>query len=446
MSAKDDGADGEPKRRRAPAKKRARSKAGKTTRAKSGTKSRRSKERKPATSSAKSRRAAADESPARDEAVADERTLATAEPVTRQDEPAPVIPEPATRQDEPAPAVPAAAESAVRHHEPAPARAEPVTRELPPAAAEPAVRHDEPAPLDAALAGEPAPQSAIELAHLAGARVAVAGADPASEARLRATLEALGATAVAAEGAASTADIAIVAVPERAELAATLRREPARPVVVASLASAADFDPAAADLFALRPHEGASLAPVVVAALALRERNELIATLRDREERLHAELRRSGRHERSSRFDFFERVLVMEIKRARRFGYSLAVVLVAPDPAAEAPAEPGTLRRVLDQAIASSIRDIDLPIDYADDRVLIVLPYTDHEGARLVGERVARAALERSAAEAAARTVSVGIAALRPGKPVSFSRLMREASAALKAAQLKGGGRVVVRS
>jgi len=40
----------------------------------------------------------------------------------------------------------------------------------------------------------------------------------------------------------------------------------------------------------------------------------------------------------------------------------------------------------------------------------------------------------------------VGIAALKPGKQVSFAKLVRDASMALRAAQLKGGARVVVKS
>jgi len=43
-------------------------------------------------------------------------------------------------------------------------------------------------------------------------------------------------------------------------------------------------------------------------------------------------------------------------------------------------------------------------------------------------------------------TVSVGIAALKPGKGVSFARLVRDAGMALRAAQLKGGARVVVKT
>jgi CheY-like chemotaxis protein len=53
-----------------------------------------------------------------------------------------------------------------------------------------------------------------------------------------------------------------------------------------------------------------------------------------------------------------------------------------------------------------------------------------------------------SAALAAAEKLAAlreRLRALKPGKPVSFARLMRDAQSALKAAQLRGGAQVVVR-
>ena len=42
-------------------------------------------------------------------------------------------------------------------------------------------------------------------------------------------------------------------------------------------------------------------------------------------------------------------------------------------------------------------------------------------------------------------TASVGIASLRPGKAISFARLIRDAHAAVKAARLKGGDQAILR-
>jgi diguanylate cyclase (GGDEF)-like protein len=103
----------------------------------------------------------------------------------------------------------------------------------------------------------------------------------------------------------------------------------------------------------------------------------------------------------------------------------------------------------LASAVTSSIRDIDMPVDYAEERMLLFLPYTDAKGAREVGERVAKTvrstAHAREGVDHVGLTVSIGIAALKQDQEVSFARLMRDANAALKAAQLKGGDRVVCR-
>src|SRR5690606_31233972 len=100
-------------------------------------------------------------------------------------------------------------------------------------------------------------------------------------------------------------------------------------------------------------------------------------------------------------------------------------------------------------AIKACVRDVDVAVDYAEDRMLVFLPHTDLAGAERVGKRIARAVATYGAVadgdRTARATVSIGIAASKQGKPVSFARLMRDAGVAVRAAQLQGGGRVVVR-
>ena len=107
------------------------------------------------------------------------------------------------------------------------------------------------------------------------------------------------------------------------------------------------------------------------------------------------------------------------------------------------------LRTRVASALVSCVRDIDLPVDFADDRFLVFLPYTDLAGAERAGRRIAAAVNSFGGIQVDGETysisVSIGIAALRVGKPVSFAQIMRDASAAVRASQLKGGGRVVVR-
>lgn len=244
-------------------------------------------------------------------------------------------------------------------------------------------------------------------------------------------------------------------------LQAAVDRGGERPVTIAALAgpAATAIDrcrDAGADLFVLRPHSRDALVSVMHAAGALQGERRAIRALQATAESLRERLLRYGQADAVTgfqHFDFFQQQLVMELKRARRYRYPLAVCLVASDPWGkdqEPPAETArTLRTRVAAAISASIRDIDLPVDFAADRFLVLLPYTDIDGAEQVGRRVAEVVRAQGSVSDGDRrwrmSASVGIAATRAGKPVSFARLIRDATAALRAAQLKGGGRVVVR-
>ena len=84
---------------------------------------------------------------------------------------------------------------------------------------------------------------------------------------------------------------------------------------------------------------------------------------------------------------------------------------------------------------------------YADNNILVMLPHTDGEGSDEVAQRIADR-IKRSVYHDDALTVrltaSIGVASFEPGtKQVSFARLIRDASLALRAAQAKGGNQVV---
>jgi diguanylate cyclase (GGDEF)-like protein len=239
-----------------------------------------------------------------------------------------------------------------------------------------------------------------------------------------------------------------------------VRRAPRPPIVVASLAGPpasalerfAAFD---AELYAVRPHSIETIGPLVHAAGLLGKSQRKVQALRSAEDRLRERLHEAGHSGKVRGFQLFlllKRLLVLEIKRAKRYEYSVAVCVVAADPLDEpvpAPAIQDKLSRKVAAAITSSIRDIDIPVDYSDERMLLFLPYTDSAGAREVGERILKIVRStvhtRDGDRRIRMSVSMGIAALRQGQELSFSRLMREANAALKAARLKGGNRVVCR-
>ncbi len=295
--------------------------------------------------------------------------------------------------------------------------------------------------------------------------VAVCESTPSAGERARAILAELGCTVTPETTADKIAqrcagnvppDAVIVAVPGAEEVIAAARgRATAGPVVIGALGgpalAAADRGrEAGADLFVVRPHGSEALASALIAARALTRERATVRALESTEAMLRERLLRYGQADAETgfqHFDFFKQFLVIELKRAKRYGYPLAACLVAIDQPAEpapAPALLRALRRRVAATIAATIRDIDLPVDLDEERFLVFLPYTDIAGAENVGKRVA-SAVAGFGGDDADLTVSVGISATRPGKPISFARLMRDANAAVRASQLKGGGRVVVR-
>lgn len=211
-----------------------------------------------------------------------------------------------------------------------------------------------------------------------------------------------------------------------------------RPSVIVALSSPGEgserCEELGADGWVVRPYKRDTLAAVLRTATLLRGARRRAA---EAEAALATERARFGEVDPATGFypfELFKKLLVMEMKRARRYAYPLAACLVAID----GPAGDEVAAEVA-RALRPAIRDIDLPVDYAGGRFLVFLPYTDLAGASRVGRRL------ESAARRAGHVVSVGIAALRQAGPPSFARLIRDASIALRAAQLKGGGQVVVR-
>lgn len=146
-------------------------------------------------------------------------------------------------------------------------------------------------------------------------------------------------------------------------------------------------------------------------------------------------------------FTHFKEVLFIEVKRARRYGFPLALALVGFD-TIEGNIE-GELQEQLmgglALAIRRSLRDTDYPVQQTSNRVLLLMPHTDLAGslivARRICERVAKATLE-AGDTVLHPTISVGVAAGEPGREYDFSVLARQAQDGLSAAQARGGNRV----
>ena len=126
-------------------------------------------------------------------------------------------------------------------------------------------------------------------------------------------------------------------------------------------------------------------------------RSELAEISAKAEGELRERLARFGEPDKTTgfqHFEFFQRLLLMELKRAKRYGYSLAAALIAvddPDVRAHPRRQLAACASGSPSAITSNIRDIDYPVEHVDGRVLVFLPYTDLEGATEVGNRVVKA-------------------------------------------------------
>lgn len=151
-------------------------------------------------------------------------------------------------------------------------------------------------------------------------------------------------------------------------------------------------------------------------------------------------------------FEFFKAFLSVEIKRARRYGFPLSVMLASLDRMSEIDQLHGSqvLKQLLGglaRALRRSVRDIDIPVTLRDDTILVLMPHTDSEGASAVAERVRqriRRSVYREDNLVIRPTISVGETTYDRNSDRNFSQVVRRASKAMREAVRKGGDRVVV--
>ncbi len=203
---------------------------------------------------------------------------------------------------------------------------------------------------------------------------------------------------------------------------------------------------AGADLAVTRPLDAEKLAPVLLAAARLADERRHLANARGNEQVLRERLGNLAAPEPGTLqpFELFQRVLELELKRAKRYLYPIAVALFA----VEVPPPPppagvrGILRARAGNALIHSIRDIDLATELDHERFLVLLPYTDLAGGGEVARRIIRAVADNDPVVMGGRTfpprVTGAVAGAKPGQPLSFAKLMRDASRALEQARADG--------
>jgi diguanylate cyclase (GGDEF)-like protein len=205
---------------------------------------------------------------------------------------------------------------------------------------------------------------------------------------------------------------------------------------------------AGADNWLVRPLKRLELLYVVRDLIATRANSLRYSRLVEERDQARRDAQAAGAPEASRlvQFEMFKRLLGIELKRAQRYGFPLSLLVASLDQAARA----GD-RDALAQAARSAIRDIDIPVAFAESDVLVVMPHTDLEGARLVAERIRKRLRAGGQAksgsptlETAAQriTTSIGVVCAEGGQRLTFATLLAQATRAQKSASRAGGDRV----
>ena len=139
-------------------------------------------------------------------------------------------------------------------------------------------------------------------------------------------------------------------------------------------------------------------------------------------------------------YEFVKKLLLVEVKRSRRYHYPVSLALLAVDGWHDRAARldealRSALLGELLALVASGMRDIDLPLLYDGERILVFMPHTDALGARTAAERL----VKRARAHPGGLTASVGVSTSDGEGTMSFASLVRGANDALLDAQARGG-------
>lgn len=225
-------------------------------------------------------------------------------------------------------------------------------------------------------------------------------------------------------------------------------KDPHLPVVIMFSAEdehgEAEARRAGADNWLVRPLKRLELLYVVRDLMNLRATRLRAARTADERDQARADAEAAGSDgdARLVQFELFKRLLGIELKRSQRYGFPLSILLASLD----RPMANGD-RDLLVAAARSAIRDIDIPVAFAESDVLVVMPHTDAEGARLVAERIRKRVRAQAAGRAGGgTTASIGVVSADGGQRLTFATLLAQATRAQRQAARAGGDRVVATS
>lgn len=152
------------------------------------------------------------------------------------------------------------------------------------------------------------------------------------------------------------------------------------------------------------------------------------------------------------RFDIFKHIILMEIKKAKRYNHVVSLLLLACDKYSEMmgwlnPNQRRDLFDLLKKAVINNIRDIDIPLLFSEDKILVVMPHTNLKSAAMVAGRI-RDRVEgipppRSLAELKLSS-SAAVASTQGDPEAGFGAMIQNAMRGLQEADRRGGNAVLV--
>lgn len=222
-------------------------------------------------------------------------------------------------------------------------------------------------------------------------------------------------------------------------LAAMRAADPLLPIVVLFLdrkeARASPAAAAAADGVLVGPLTASAVGALCSFAAKVRDGAERVAELEAVLARREAE---------GSDLAFLKKLLFVEVKRSKRYGYPLSLALLEIDAWENVRSKLGARQRTALLAdllglVKASLRDIDLAVPFADERLVVLMPHTGADGAVRVARRLCAKIRDRTGAPLL--TASAGVASHAGDGTVSFGGLVKRAGEALARARAQGGDR-----
>lgn len=146
--------------------------------------------------------------------------------------------------------------------------------------------------------------------------------------------------------------------------------------------------------------------------------------------------------------NWFRKLATLEVKRAIRFHHPLSLLLMSFDLTEDyleqyTEQEVALLSETLAKAVRQSIRDIDIPVQFSRDHVLILLPNTGIEGSIQGAARIKGAVTQILRREISPNlgppTLSIGATTSSTQGTFKFTDLLRDATRALREVRSQGG-------